>query len=691
MVVAQDDEGRKMNREETGQPDKNTTAEGTAAQGRTKTRKKASNVELEPPPHLVESLCKCMSRLAAGRRLYAPDNKLLVQMSDRLEEAWRLLKVRGKNVPLNVTIEGLKYHDIVVFHEEDREAFSTRLFKDGLRRLVFLPDATTQDLVDFLSIFDLDLEQWGEEADCADKLWVLDQRCIRFEAVDGFDDLIKQTRGEAQEDYAAALAQISGDAGAFERLNDDPEQGTTAEERALQAWGQTRRADVTLKSMRFLSQEVDDQKLDAPEQFWDADLGKPSQTFMQFHELLRYVMASERCPIPVTSLQEMMRRLFHEQLLHDDEGMVARIESCFQEPEPMGSIARNAWKEAAQGDLLARLVAEAHEETGRQNALTTLLNRYVAPNPEALVESMLRTHLVEGCRPLLDMLYKLPGNHLSLWEPHIEELRPALMREVLERTPTSQLEEEAGHIFLDHLGRSAETERIVVSMELAPRSYLEARKELFLTRLGDQERNIRLGALEGLRRLGDPSVGIHILGRLRRVQEFKAEPSEIQALLLTLMEIGGERYVPFLEQCLGPLDKRSQGAFKGSFRHTYVNPLGDFAVLQALVRHGSPKALELVKRVYQHPNAGDLRSYIGALRIDPSAQPEQIDEIKARALAQSGMMPSSGAGLARKPASTTSSTSRNAARRSARPSEEATGEKEKGSVWNSLSGMLKRK
>jgi translation initiation factor IF-2 len=591
--------------------------------------------EIDPPPHLVEALCKCMSRLSLGRRLYAPENKLLQMMYDRLEEAWRLIKVRDKQIRLELTTEGIKYHDLVVFYQPERNNFSDLLYRDGVRALMIQPRAETQEIVDFLSVFDESSDRWQHEADCADKLWILDLRSIKYEAVDGFDELIKQTRGQAQDDYAAALAQLAGSAGAFQSLEEkraqeenreaDPK---TLEDRAREAWGETRRVEVTVDSMRYLRQEMDDQKLDQPEQFWDADLGRHSHTFVQFHELLKHVLSLPRCPIAPDQLKDVMGRLFEEQLKHDDGGMVARIEATLDAPEPMGPMAREAWAEIAATDALAQLVVR--EPAGpRQEALTYLLNRYAKPTPETLVSAILKSQAGQGYAPLLGMLYEIEPNALALWVEHVPELSSKVLREVIGRTPPQALEGEVGARFLARLWDTGDPERALLAMELAPVGWLAERQVVLLQRLDDKDEALRLGAAKALLRLRDPKLGIHLLSLLRHPEEHALSPALIRALLHALMSAGGDRYVPFLEQCLG-LDKRSQGLFKGSFQNIHRNLLGDHAVLQALVRHGSPAALDLVRKTYQHPNCEDLRAYIGALRLDPEALPDQISATKAK-------------------------------------------------------------
>lgn len=621
---------------------------------RRRRRKGTERKELDPPPHLIEAFCKTMSRLEQGKRLYAPENRLLQLMIERLEDAWRLLQARGKPFHLDILPEGIKYHKLLVFKQSERNAFSDKLYQDGLRRVSFSPRADILDILEFLSVFDPNDARWQHEADCADKLWILDQRWIRFQAVDGFDELIKQTRGKAQEQYAAALSQFAGNAGSLKRVSDElteyevKGEKQTQEESAIKDWGETRRVEVSINDMRYLHEEVDDKLLEKPESLWSSALDSPEHTFAHFHELLWHVASSHRSPIDHTELQEMLQRLFFEQLAHDGAGMTERIESSFDAPPPLGDLAREAWQDVVEQGQLSDLITASEPGSPRQNSLIYLLNRYVNPSPESLADSVVRSKNPEGIDPLMDMLYGFEGDHLELWLERFEDLSPRIIEKIFARTTEAEMRTATGWDFLDKvwayplledLGED-ETDPgikvLVMGMTLSPLDYLGDAVETLKDWLTHAAPEVRKGANQGLRILKDPATGIYVLNLIRKSRERGYEDSDIRELLHTLMIVGGERYVPFLEQCMGPLSKRSQGMFKGSFRANYTNPVGDFLILQALVRHGSPKAMDIIKAVYNHPNAQDLKSYIGALRVNPEALPDEIEKAKAEVARAAG-------------------------------------------------------
>ncbi len=170
-----------------------------------------------PAPHLVEAFCAALSRLELGRRLYSPDNKLLILMKERVDDSWRLISVRGEGIHLDLTENAMTYHDIEVFKQEGRDTIASRLFQDGIRRLSFLGTMAADEASTFLSIFDKG-QEWQHEADLADRLWILDLKGMRYQAVDGFDELVKETRGQAQKQSAAAMAQLTGKRGAMDGL-----------------------------------------------------------------------------------------------------------------------------------------------------------------------------------------------------------------------------------------------------------------------------------------------------------------------------------------------------------------------------------------------------------------------------------------------------------------------------------------
>ena len=174
---------------------------------------------------------------------------------------------------------------------------------------------------------------------------------------------------------------------------------------------------------------------------------------------------------------------------------------------------------------------------------------------------------------------------------------------------------------------------------LAPTERLGSYRGKLLERLEDPIEEVRISSSVALRRLGDPTCGVFVLNLLRHNAARQLREKEVRSLLHTLMVLGGDRYLPFMEQCLGPLVKTVKGIFGSTVTRKGVvgahhNPLGDRQILRALVRHGTPAAMAMVKEAFNNGEP-ELKSFIGLIRTDPEAEERAIDRDAAGAREQS--------------------------------------------------------
>ena len=594
---------------------------------RLKAMKAAGSKEIDgTPPHLVEALCTSVSRLALGRRLYSAENKLLGLMGQRVEESWKLVAARGEPIAVDVTHDSLLYHDHVVFSQPDRDTIAHKLYRDSVRRIVFLPRCDMDEILRFLTIFDDSAALWQHEADCADKLWILNLKGIKYQAVDGFDELVAETRGEAVGQYAAALDQFAGEGGALSDFvsGNAPGSAVEASDKIIEQWGETRRVPVKSEEIRDLSEDIKFGAAQNKQSYWSKDYHTPSTSFEQFVEMLEYVVTSSANPLSTEQIQAMLERLFHEQLANDDGDMVRRIEGVFSSAPPLGNLAELAWRKVVNPDLFTDLLAAESKSSARRRALTHLMEKYLKPSAGSLVRAVVATETLEAARPLLDMLSALDDDEdeLELWVPHLDALSAEFIQTIVDRLDPARFESAGGVAFADAMWKFVDPERAALAMQITPKDRLVDRRDTLLSRLEDPLAQVRIAAAHALARLADPTTGIYVLNILRRGGESGLSQEEIRALLLTLTSLGGDRYVPFLEQCMGPVAKKRPGLLFGKRKIAgHRNPLGDEAVVQALVRLGTPSALTLLRHVFSNTPDAALKSYIGVLRQNPDAIP----------------------------------------------------------------------
>jgi hypothetical protein len=591
------------------------------------------------PPHLMESLCTTLSRLALGRRLYSPENKLLGMMEERVEEAWKLVSARNEIVAVDIGEDCLMYQDHVVFQQPDRDTIAHRLYRDSVRRLIFSPECTMEELMLFLTIFDDSDVLWQQEADCADKLWILNLKGIKYQAVDGFDELVAETRGEAVGHYAAALDQFAGEVGALAGFGEDE---GTARDLGGEFLGEmeTRRVPIKADSLRELANDIKFGAARSKAGFWNAEYASPGKTFAQFLEMLEYVVTSPSNPLTEKQLEGLLGGMFREQLAVDDGEMVGRIEGAFAAAPPIGGLAEVAWQRVVNPDLFTELLAEEPEGSGRRRALSFLMEKYLRPSAGALVRSVVATKSLDAARPLLDMLLEIEGDddELALWTPHLESLSAEFIEAIVERLPPARFNTPAGAEFSAVLWTFVDPARAILTMRSTPDESLPQRRDVLLSRLNDPLPEIRCEAAYCLGRLGDPSTGIYMLNCLRRISTTPLTDAEIRALLVGLLQIGGERYLSYVEQCLGPVAQKRRGLFGRRKIAGHRNPLGDYPCVHALAKLGSPPAKEMIRNVFDNTPDDGLKSYIGVLRQNPDALPGQtkVDERPVESAGQEG-------------------------------------------------------
>ncbi len=575
-------------------------------------------------PHLVEAFCAALSRLALGQRLYDADNKLVGMMNQRVVDAWSLINAKGHGVTLDVKDNALIYQDIPVFQHNERGTIATQLYNDGVRKLIFNNNLDVTEVMRFLSIFNK--ANWQGETDCADRIWILDLKGIRYRAVDGFDELVKETRGAAKAQSAAALEQLTGTAGALKRLSEeDPNAGADM-------WGQSGRVNVDGQGLSVLYHELVSNPRADPKNtdFWGKGQEHNGQLFDSFLRLMSYTTRVQT-GLERAEIIKVMSGMLQTQLREGGGQMVERIEKAFKLKEPTGSLFGEAWREVVDPHLFTELIAAAEPGSPRQKALSLLMERYLKPSTEDLVRTVARRPEPESAASLIEMVHANEFDPMVFWLPVLDQLPNEILALIASHLTDIEVSTEAGLQFLQFLWNSPDPARLEMGIKITPAQYLGGQAQRLLACLDEPSESLRLAASAALRKVKNPSSGIYVLNILRRAEQKQLSPTEIRDLLHTLMVIGGDRYVPYLEQCLGPLVKKA-GGFKGfgGRAASHRNPLGDKEVLRAAVRHGSPKALDLVKAAFNN-GSPQLKSFISRIRQNPDLPDEALAAVATAA------------------------------------------------------------
>ncbi|MBH23081.1 MAG: hypothetical protein CMH57_01210 [Myxococcales bacterium] len=565
------------------------------------------------PRHLVEAFCMNLSRVSLGQRLYSTDNDLVQQMWDRLLEAWRLIQARDEEITLRVTPTSLEYYESVVFQQDGRDNIAVRLYRDGIRSLVFKPTLSREELERFLKIFDPNDTEWQRDADLVDRLWMLGLDGITYGAVDGFEELVEETRGAALEEFGRGIELVTGTE-------------ITADSR----WGQPEMVDVDLEEILELHEEVESILPPNPNTFWSLHAGGPGPVFEHLHELLRYIASVPSPPIGMSELDGLLERSLAEQLELDGEGMVDRIMASLSQTGAAGERFNEAWDRVAGLERFTKLLDREQPGSKRHVELGRLVKDLIDVDLDALVAQVVESETPSSALPLVELIQAQAEDPLELWTPVAYSLHLDVLEEILYTVGEDEIRGKSGRQFLDVLWAidKAKVFRLVASA--TPTELLPTYRQHLLQRLEEPEPLVRVVASETLRRLNDPTTGIFVLNILRHAGKDDLSEPELNSLLRTLMALGGKRYVAYLVQCLGPLVTGEWGLLGkvGSARvgglqvsRAHENPHGDKPVLLALARYGSEESWKVVRDVYRQAEP-ELKRHIGELREQWEGQPE---------------------------------------------------------------------
>lgn len=571
-----------------------------------------SNMETEDEkvvgniPHaLTEALALSIARVGQGLRLYDRNNDLLTQLWARLWDDWKAITTFDEELRYDIYKDHFKYCDEVAFFQDRQENMAVRLYRDGVRSLTFLPELEEAEMRKLVSIFELTEDQWQRQADLVDRLWLLDLQTIKYSAIDGFDQFIEETDGEALAKLGRGLSLMTGQVPNAEEL-----------------WGKTRRTEVYLDEIDELVEDVQSLALMPPDEFWALQLGAVGDVFETFHQVVRFVSGAPVPTIPEAVLGIVIKKMFIEQLRSDNGEMLGRIEASLRAQGYAGQRLNQGWARAAEPEVFAKFLGLEDKGSPRALALWELMRRYMRVAPEKLVEGALAADVDTVAAALVTILHSKVPDPFIFWLPVLDRLTPTVVGEILYSVPKEQLMDGFGKALLGRVWMSEDNAVFAAVADATPTELLPLLRQALLRRIQHEDSAVRVVAARSLRRAEDKGAGIFILNILRRAEPGSIASEELEPLLRALMALGGDRYLGYLAQCLGPM-ATGEGGFFGRKRamKAHVNPLGDRPVLKAIAQYGSPRCWELIRKVYGHCTE-ELKDYIRKLRAEYEGQPK---------------------------------------------------------------------
>ncbi len=139
------------------------------------TKQNAPAVEAPAPPEHVaaaEQVLKALTKLVAGRKIYAANNPRLEQFRHDLGVAMRRFFEFEDELVLDIEQFVIRWSDHVIYENPRREeSLAFLLFKDGIGEISFRPKAVGDEVERLVEMFADELHSLGGDEDIVTRLW----------------------------------------------------------------------------------------------------------------------------------------------------------------------------------------------------------------------------------------------------------------------------------------------------------------------------------------------------------------------------------------------------------------------------------------------------------------------------------------------------------------------------------------
>ncbi len=172
--------------------------------------------KLQGVPRDVAQLLHNLAKTARSFGFYSRTNKAIARFLDELFTGFDDFLTANGALRLGVGADRFTYGEDDVYHDPDREAgLPFRLYRDGIRAVVFKPGLTREELDNLLDVLAkrASTGRDAEEEDVVTLLWKLSFEHVTYTAVEGFThDLHAGGSGEAGDEEGGGQAGEAGEA-----------------------------------------------------------------------------------------------------------------------------------------------------------------------------------------------------------------------------------------------------------------------------------------------------------------------------------------------------------------------------------------------------------------------------------------------------------------------------------------------
>lgn len=175
-----------------------------------------------PPDHIAaaEQVLKALTKLVAGRKIYAANNPRLQQFRQEVGTSMRKFFEYEDDLVLQLDQFTIRWNDHVIYENPRREeSLAFLLYKDGLGELTFRPKSVGEEVERLVEMLADELHSLGGDEDIVTRLWNANFTHISYRVMDdyldqqfgsGATDTSNEVRSDETSDHAELLPNQAG-------------------------------------------------------------------------------------------------------------------------------------------------------------------------------------------------------------------------------------------------------------------------------------------------------------------------------------------------------------------------------------------------------------------------------------------------------------------------------------------------
>lgn len=611
------------------------TSRSAAADG----KPKSDRVYTPEEQRRIERVKKIMFDMAKTVRsftLYNQNNDTIRQFMENLFESLvGFLKEEGGVLTLRVRPEQLLFDEAVVYENSNREeSVAIKLYKDGVKELIFHNGLEKRELVDLIDILNKNLDQPEFfDTDVVSLMWERDFDHITYFVIEGFSDKLDPERREKiEEDIEMILSLVHSDKPPERilksaRLSKDDLYQYFTQDSLDQAATENFQEKDAFKS-HFLVEEHEIRKL-------RADIAGVSDSEMIFElvEIVLNILAKETDHDSFMTIGDVLIQIIDTMLLRSDFANATRIIKRLREIVIRGGGSKTADDRDGvelQGNLvdpqmnadvrLGRWIEEIIEKIGQEQRLEQLvaaLNQGFKGKPATIFDYIVSLNS-SAVNPLINLLGEVSNlthrrlicdailiihdGDISSFSRKLYDERWFVVSDML------YLLGKVGNAdALMYMKKAYEHENPKVRVEAIgslKRFPIDRVRDVFISALQDANLQVQMEALRTLAHHKDHGAVEQILTTIES-QEFNDFPLSVKKrFFMTLAMIEKQRFLPYFQKALTK-NRFWLGAINTDFRVCAAMALGMLATPE------STKLLEKYKNAWNRPLRDACREALG--------------------------------------------------------------------------------